>query len=416
MSRFRTVFGFELSSYLKNKVIIGVTVFLVLASAIMLSFPRFTQGGGSGTDTGDSADRPVMLIIAGGEEDTARMREVFAGVFPGYDVRESGITAEEAQEQIRSGEAGCAFVFTAPDACTYYVDNLGMNDAAPRTAAAALQAERRRSGMIENGVAPDKADEILAGTVSVETVKLGKDQSFTFFYTYIMIFALYMVILMYGQMIATNVANEKSSRTMELLVTSVNTNAMIFGKVLASCLVGFLQLGVIFGSSILFFNLNKGFWADDMIISSIFNPPPALLLHLLLFFFLGFLVYAFLYGAVGSTVSRLEDANTAVMPVTMLFMISFFLVFIPLASGDVESTLMKICSFVPFTSPMAMFTRIGMSSVPPIEIAVSVMILALSALLIGFLSARIYRAGVLLYGVKPTPAQIIAMLKKEKQA
>ena len=65
MSRFRTVFGFELSSYLKNKVIIGVTVFLVLASAIMLSFPRFTQGGGSGTDTGDSANRPVMLIIAG---------------------------------------------------------------------------------------------------------------------------------------------------------------------------------------------------------------------------------------------------------------------------------------------------------------------------------------------------------------
>ena len=324
--------------------------------------------------------------------------------------------AEEAQEQIRSGEAGCAFVFTAPDACTYYVDNLGMNDAAPRTAAAALQAECRRSGMIENGVAPDKADEILAGTVSVETVKLGKDQSFTFFYTYIMIFSLYMVILMYGQMIATNVANEKSSRTMELLVTSVNTHAMIFGKVLASCLVGFLQLGVIFGSSILFFNLNKGFWADDMIISSIFNPPPALLLHLLLFFFLGFLVYAFLYGAVGSTVSRLEDVNTAVMPVTMLFMISFFLVLIPLAGGNVESTLIKVCSFVPFTAPMAMFTRIGMSSVPPIEIAVSVMILALSALLIGFLSARIYRAGVLLYGVKPTPAQIIAMLKKEKQA
>ncbi len=416
MSRFRTVFGFELSSYLKNKVIIGVTIFLVLASAVMLSFPRFTQGGGNGTDKTASADRPVMLIIADGEEETARMREVFAGAFPGYDVREAGVTAEEAQEQIRSGEAGCAFVFTAPDACTYYVDNLGMNDVAPRTAAAALQAERRRSGMIENGVAPEKADEILAGTVSVETVKLGKDQSFTFFYTYIMIFALYMVILMYGQMIATNVANEKSSRTMELLVTSVNTHAMIFGKVLASCLVGFLQLAVIFGSSILFFNLNKEFWMNDMIISSIFNPPPALLLHLLLFFFLGFLVYAFLYGAVGSTVSRLEDANTAVMPVTMLFMISFFLVFIPLAGGDVESTLMKVCSFVPFTAPMAMFTRIGMSSVPPIEIAVSVMILALSALLIGFLSARIYRAGVLLYGVKPTPAQIISMLKKEKQA
>ena len=174
MNRFRTVFGFELSSYLKNKVIIGVTIFLVLASAIMLSFPRFTQGGGSGTDTGASADRPVMLIIAGGEEETARMREVFAGAFPGYDVREAGVTAEEAQEQIRSGKAGCAFVFTAPDACTYYVDNLGMNDTAPRTAAAALQAERRRSGMIENGVAPEKADEIL-GRVT-QSLRDGMDE------------------------------------------------------------------------------------------------------------------------------------------------------------------------------------------------------------------------------------------------
>ena len=165
----------------------------------------------------------------------------------------------------------------------------------------------------------------------------------------------------------------------------------------------------------LFYHLNSEFWVNDMVVSSIFNPPPALLLQLLLFFFLGFLVYAFLYGAVGSMVSRLEETTSAVMPVTMLFMISFFLVVIPLASGDTESTMIRICSFVPFSSPVAMFTRIAMGSVPLIEILLSVAILVLSVVLIGFLAARIYRAGVLLYGVKPSPAKIIAMLKKDRQ-
>ena len=224
-----------------------------------------------------------------------------------------------------------------------------------------------------------------------------------------------MVIMLYGQMITTNVANEKSSRTMELLVTSVNTNAMIFGKVLATCLVGLVQLALIFGSSMLFYHLNSGFWADNMIISSIFNPPPALLLQLLLFFVLGFLVYAFLYGAAGSIVSRLEDATTAVMPITLLFMMCFFLVVIPLGGGNTESPVIRFCSFIPFSSPVAMFTRIAMGSVPMAEVIISVAILVLSVVLIGFLAARIYRVGVLMYGVRPSPAKIIAALKKDRQ-
>ncbi len=414
MNRFLTVFLFELKGYLKNKVVVGVTIFLILASTILLFSPQFNFGGSD--SSGQSAgELPVMLVQAGDPAETGRLQEVFCAAFTDYDVRETGLSAEQIKEQIQADEINCAFVLDGAGAWTYYVNNLGMTDQAARRAAAVLQEDFRLQEMAAAGIAPEKAAEILGSTVNVETVKLGKDQSFTFFYTYIMIFALYMVIMLYGQMIATNVANEKSSRTMELLVTSVNTNAMIFGKVLATCLVGLIQLALIFGSSMIFYNLNREFWADNMIISSIFNPPLALLLQLLLFFFLGFLVYAFLYGAVGSMVSRLEDTTTAVMPISMLFMISFFLVVIPLAGGDTDSMMIRVCSFIPFSSPVAMFTRIAMGTVPAIEIAISVMILALSVVLIGFLAARIYRAGVLLYGVKPSPAKIIATLKKERQ-
>lgn len=415
MRKFRTVFLFELKSYLKNKVIVGITLFLILAAAVLLSFPRLSNSGGPGPKQENTTEKPVMMILPDREEEAGRLRNVFAAAFPDYDVRETDLPAETIREQIRADTINCAFVFQGTDACTYYVNNLGMNDQTARKASAILQENYRRNRIIQNGVAPEQADMIMNSSISVDTVKLGKDQSQTFFYTYIMIFALYMVILLYGQMIATNVATEKSSRIMELLVTSTDTNSMIFGKVLASCLVGFVQLGLVFGLSIMFYNLNRKFWTDDLIINSIFNLPPDLLLYMLLFFVLGFLVYAFLYGAVGSTVSRLEDTNTAVIPLTFLFMISFFLVLIPLAGGDINSLLIIICSFVPFTSPMAMFTRIAMGSVPAIEIAGSVTILVLSAVLIGFLSARIYRIGVLLYGEKPGPGKIIVLMRNEKQ-
>ena len=227
-----------------------------------------------------------------------------------------------------------------------------------------------------------------------------------------MIFALYMVILLYGQMVATNVATEKSSRAMEVLITSARPTSMMFGKVAASCLAGLIQLLAIFGSAIFFYSLNKEYWGENPIISSIFDMPPELLGYMLIFFVLGFLIYAFLYGAIGSTATKLEDINTSVMPLTFLFIIAFVVVVFSMSSGTVDNTAMRICSYVPFTSPMAMFTRIAMSTVPWYEITISIVILIGSVLGVGVLSAKIYRVGVLLYGTTPRLGSIIKAVWK----
>ena len=176
---------------------------------------------------------------------------------------------------------------------------------------------------------------------------------------------------------------------------------MMFGKVIASCLAGLFQLVSVFGSAILFYSLNKKHWGDNPIVASIFDMPPGLLVYMLIFFVLGFFIYAFLYGAIGSTASKLEDINTSVMPVTMLFIIAFVVVMYSFGSGNVDNTLMKICSYIPFTSSMAMFTRIAMSTVPWYAITASIAILIVSVIGIGILSAKIYRVGVLLYGTTP---------------
>ena len=146
--------------------------------------------------------------------------------------------------------------------------------------------------------------------------------------------------------------------------------------------------------------------------TSIFDIPLHLLLFMLVFFILGFLIYAFLYGAVGSTVSKLEDINTAIMPITFLFIIAFIVVMTALGSGEVDNLPMLVCSFIPFTSPMAMFTRIAMSTVPSWQITISIAILAVSVCGTGVLAARIYRVGVLLYGTTPKPAEVLRMIWK----
>ena len=203
--------------------------------------------------------------------------------------------------------------------------------------------------MTKSGMTPEQVTEALNVEILGETENLGKDQMRNFFYTYIMIFALYMVILLYGQMVATNVATEKSSRAMELLITSAKPVSMMFGKVLSSCLAGFLQIVAVFGSAILFYNLNREQWGDNYIIASLFDMPVSLLLYMLVFFVLGFLMYAFLFGAIGSTASKLEDINTSVMPVTLLFVAGFVVVMFSMSGGNVDSLLMQIFSYVPFT-------------------------------------------------------------------
>jgi len=133
---------------------------------------------------------------------------------------------------------------------------------------------------------------------------------------------------------------------------------------------------------------------------------------MLVFFVLGFFIYAFLFGAIGSTASKLEDINTSVMPLTFLFIIAFFVVIFSMSSGSVDNLAIVICSYVPFTSPMAMFTRIAMSTVPWYEIVISIAILIGSVIGVGVLSAKIYRVGVLLYGTTPKIGSIIKAIRK----
>ena len=412
MKQFGKILKFELKYYFKNKIFVGVTIFLVLAIAAVMFFPRITALFETDDTSDTSTELSVMLVKADDPAQADMVKQAFAAAFTDYDVQITDESNDIIKDKITSGDAECAFVMTDATAYTYYVNNLSMYDMNTEIANEVLQQIYQMNAMIGGGMTAEQATDVMNIQITSEVESLGKNQMENFFYTYIMIFALYMVILLYGQMVATNVATEKSSRAMEVLITSAKPTSMMFGKVLASCLAGFIQLVAVFGSALIFYNLNKSYWGDNMIIDSIFNIPPELLVYMLVFFILGFLIYAFMFGAVGSTASKLEDINTSVMPITMLFIVAFIVVMTSMSSGNVDNTVMKVCSYIPFTSPMSMFTRIAMSTVPWYEIAISIAILVGSTVGIGVLSAKIYRVGVLMYGTTPKISNIIKAVWK----
>ena len=413
MKQFGKILKFELKGYLGNKVFVGITVFLVAAIAVAMFIPNIISLFKSDDGTADATDPSVMLVYSEDSNLAELVKAYFTEAFTDYKVTVAEGTVDDIKAMITSGSAECAFVMNSASSYTYYVNNLSMYDMNTGVADTVLQEVYRINAMVQNGLTPEQAGEIMSVQIESNTETLGKDQIQNFFYTYIMIFALYMVILLYGQMVATNVAAEKSSRAMELLVTSAKPTSMMFGKVLASCIAGLTQLVAVFGSALIFYNINKSSWGDNVIIQSMFNIPVDLFVYMLVFFILGFLIYAFLYGAIGSTASKLEDINTLVLPITFLFIFAFFVVMFSMSSGSVDTVLMRVCSYIPFTSPMAMFTRICMSTVAWYEIAISVTILIASTVGVGILSAKIYRVGVLLYGIPPKFGTIMKTVFKK---
>lgn len=402
MKQFRTILSFELKNYFKNKVFVGSTLFIVAVLAVVMFLPNLMNFFGSlGGDEGESTEQSIILVSAPSPEMGDAIVQAFSAAFSDQEVSLTQETVSQIKEKVSNAEAECAFVFDGLTSYTYYVLNRSLYDQNTQIANQVLVGLAQVDAMAQQGLTPQQAGDILSIQIDAREELLGIDQAQNYWYTYIMILALYMVIMLYGQMVASHVATEKSSRAMELLITSATPVNMMFGKVLASCLAGFVQLTVIFGSSLLFYQLNQDAWGGNTMMTSLFDMPPSLLVFMLVFFVLGFLLYAFLYGAIGSTATKLEDINTSVMPLTLLFVVAFCVVMFGLASGSVDNIAMLVCSFIPFTSPIAMFTRIAMSTVPPYQIALSIGILAVSVVAIGVLSAKIYRVGVLLYGTPP---------------
>ena len=183
MKQFGTILKFEFSSFLKNKVFVGTTVFLVIVLAVVMFFPNISALFESEESTEESGARAVMLVYAEDAELAELSRQYFSEAFSNYDVQLAADSLEAVKEQITSGQAECAFAMDSAASYTYYVDNLSMYDSNTAIADSVLQEVYRVSAMVQHGISPEQAAEILSVQIESQSVSLGKDMGETYWYT-----------------------------------------------------------------------------------------------------------------------------------------------------------------------------------------------------------------------------------------
>ncbi|MBQ3209352.1 MAG: ABC transporter permease [Alistipes sp.] len=251
-------------------------------------------------------------------------------------------------------------------------------------------------------------------------------------------FVLYFFLVIYGSIVMQSIIEEKSSRILEVLVSTVRPFEMMMGKILGVALVAATQI-VVWGVLIVLMSavLVPALMPDDILasveavkggadvmamassgvdvemvaaISSITNTGyiAKLVVLMLVFMVGGFLLYAAMYAAVGASVDTAQDAQQLTTPITIPIILAFII--LTMVMNDPNSPLVVWCSMIPFTSPIVMMGRIP-SGIPAWEIALSIALLYATFIVMVWFAGKIYRVGIFMHGKKPTFKELYKWLK-----
>ena len=429
MKKFLNVLSFELTNYFKNK---GYMITTILISAILiigLSLPSLfdlsglipglsknnatveeNQGGDSGVIDSDSDEENVNYVIFDKSGLIADDNfELIKSYFPNANF-EKVTSEEDAEKLIKDGSAKAGFVVESAVKYYYLVENSNFADMSQMTFHSALAAINRKEYAEKEGIDYLELETIVNLPITSETTVLGKDGAGNFGYVYILVFVIYMMTILYGQLVAVSVTSEKSSRASEVLVTSTSSTSLILGKVIAATLASVIQVGVMLSAGVVTYAINRDAW--NGMLDGVLKMPSDILLAFAFFGGVGYLFYCFIFGALGALVSKTEDISSSIGSITMIFVIVFFISMFGMM-GNADSLIVKIASFVPFSSSMTMLIRIAMGTVSTIEIIISFVILVLSTITVAWGAIKIYRLATLRYGNPIKLKNALKWLKKK---
>lgn len=296
----------------------------------------------------------------------------------------------------------------------------------------------------------DGIDEILQNVksdVSVDSLTLGEDGStkkdrveIYMILAYLMSFLIYMFVFLFGNMVMRSVIDEKSSRVVEILVSSVNSVDLMLGKIIGVALVALTQFALWIALTVA---VSGGISAaaaphlpaplGEMDMTQLAQQPDMpedtaeifgvleslhginwgeIAVCFLLYFILGYLLYASMFAAIGAACDNETDTGQMQIPVTVPLILGLFIMLHTFEHPG--SDLSFWASMIPWTSPMVMLARIPFGVVPAWELAVSIALLALTFLGTAYLSAKIYKTGILMYGKKTTVKDLWKWIKQKE--
>ncbi len=424
MRQFLTVLKFELGNYFKNKSFLVTTIVLMVLAVGIIAVPGMLFG--QGTKTENSAGQAVETRKEQPEEDAPEdmeEQERYALYDMNGSIQDPSVLAtymgrnitwlmcgseRELEEMVSSGKAEAGFAVEDLLHYTYVVEDRSAYDTIQETFSEAAAMTYRSQVLEEKGLDPMEIETLYRTQPENETRVLGKDSAGSYAYTYMLIMVLYFLLIFYGQMIATSVTSEKSNRAIEILVTSVDSSSLIFGKVLAGAIAGLIQCVLLLGSAVGTYQIFRENWGG--LLDNLFDIPAPVWMTFAVFGMMGYLLYAFCFGMLGALVSKTEDISKASTPVIMLYIISFFIAIFGL--NDSNGILVRVASFIPFTSSNGMLIRVAMGSVEIWEVILSGVLLAVCCVGAGVLAAKIFRFGTLMYG---NPIKFTTALKKIRE-
>ncbi|WP_072891687.1 ABC transporter permease [Ornithinibacillus halophilus] len=333
-------------------------------------------------------------------------------------------STDEAKEEVQEGELGALVVLSLdenefPEA-SYYANNISDNSTESMLEQQIQQIKvvmaTQKAGIDQQILADIYEPITFTKNALSEGAKTSEELNQARGIVYVMLFILYMAVMIYGTMIATDVATEKSSRVMEILVSSASPITHMLAKIVGIALLGLTQIILILAVSYVMIlskkdELTGGFFEYF----GIQNTSVSTYVYGIVFFLLGYLLYATLAAMLGSLVSRVEEVQQLITPMTLLIIVAFMLSMVGINMP--ESNIITVTSFIPFFTPMVMFLRVGMLEVPIWEVALSLGLLIGTIALFTIIGARVYKGGVLMYGKSSSLKDIkkaIALSKKEK--
>lgn len=407
MKKLWHVYCFELGNYFKSKSYVLSTILICVLAIAAITIPSLLSSDDS----------------EGGSEESSAIAETIAicdpeGIISDEMLLSYGKTEikrleneKDVKDAVTSEEAEVGFVILSVREFDYYVYNKSIYDETGEVFRGLMSTAAKMKYCEDNQIDYNELVQLDGENIVCHEKVLGKDSEDNYWYSYILVILVFMVIVMYGMMIATSVANEKSNRTVEILVTSTSSTSLLFGKVFAGATAILFQLGLIFSSLLGAYQINK----DGLggMLDMFLNIPAGVLVSFAVFGIGGFLIYAFMYGALGALVSKIEDLNKSAGTAQMIVMLVYFLVLFQMQEPD--GIVMKVLSFLPISSYSAMFIRIAMGTVSTWEIVIAAVLLYASVVGMGFAAAKIFRNSTLRYGNPIKLTNAIKGLRSKEQ-
>ncbi|WP_087973365.1 ABC transporter permease [Oceanobacillus rekensis] len=418
MSKFWIILSHTYLTRVKTKSFLISTAITLL---LIIGLANFQSIIGMFSD--ESGTEKVVVVDESGTY-MEPLQESFAAIDEDIELIPFDGTVDEAQTAVQNEEYNALVAISTnadqlPEA-TYYANNIADsgNQMAIEQHLQQLKVviATQQSGIDQATIADIYAPMSFETVALDESAKTQEELSQARGIVYIMLFVLYMAVIIYGQMIATDVATEKSSRVMEILISSASPVTHMFAKIAGVALVGLTQVGLVIAVAYGLIVSKQDEMTGEFFSSFGFeNTSPTIFIYAIVFFILGYLLYATLAAMLGSLVSRIEDVNQLLTPMIMLIMVAFFIAMFGLGTPD--ATFIQITSFIPFFTPMIMFLRVGMLDIPVWEVALSIGILIGTIAVLAYIGAKVYSGGVLMYGRSGSLKDFkkaIRLSKKEK--